>query len=399
MIVTSRPTRTYSTALATALIAVLAASACASKSTGSSSGSGSSGAPDTSAKKVSIAVGAPLSGNNGRAGQEQLHAVSIAVDEFNAAGGLDGVQVGVEQGDDQGDPANGQAVAQKFCDNSAVLAVVGHYNSGVTISASDVYQKCGLSEVSPLSSNPKVTERGLPNVFRIGARDDYMGPAVAAYLATKTQLKKISTIDDQSAYGVGIVKEFSQTAAKRGLKIEKSAAIKAGDKDFRAVLGTLPKDTEVIYFGGYPADAALLAKQASEVGLKAIIAGGDGLYDPDFLKGGQAVDKAVLASSAGKPNDQNFITAYKAKFGEPSGYGLQEYNTARLVLQALKSAKDKTRPAVMEALHGITYSPTDGGDPVVFDTKGDNKNAQVHIFVVKSGDFSEVDVIKPADFK
>jgi branched-chain amino acid transport system substrate-binding protein len=327
--------------------------------------------------------------------------VQIAVDEANADGGIDGRQIKVVQGDDQGDPQGGQSVAQKFCDDDGVLAVVGHYNSGVTIPASNVYAKCDLAQVSPLSSNPEVTERGLPNVFRVGARDDYMGPAVAAYIADQTDMQKVSTIDDQSAYGVGLVQQFTETAEARGLEIVKRAAIKAGDKDFRAVLGTLPKETQVVYFGGYPSDAALLAQQAEEIGLDVVLAGGDGLYDPDFLKGGDAVEASILAASAGIPSGgaEAFLTAYEEQYGEPSGYGLLEYNAARLVIKAMRDAEELTRQGVIDSLRTVSYVPVQGGDPIAFDPKGDNKNAQVHVFVVKEQDFAEVAVIKPGDFQ
>jgi branched-chain amino acid transport system substrate-binding protein len=384
----SRITRLASSSAAVALLAATAA-ACA-------------GAADSSkgSDEIAIAVGAPLSGQYARAGQETLNAVKIAVKQFNEEGGLDGKKVKVVQGDDQGDPQGGQTVAQKFCDDTSVVAVVGHYNSGVSIPASDVYQRCGLAEISPLSSNPELTERGLDNVFRVGARDDYMSPAVATFLADKTDLTQVSTIDDQSTYGVGLVQQFTKTATSKGLKIVKKAAIKAGDKDFRAVLGSLPKSTQVIYFGGYPSDAALLGKQAREVGLKVIIAGGDGLYDPDFLKGGEATEQAVLAGSAGIPNDaaKTFLDAYEADYGSPSGYGLLEYNSARLVLQALKDAKKPDRKGVITSLRGVSYEPIQGGSAIAFDEKGDNKNAEVHIFRVENGEFVEAAVLKPSDF-
>lgn len=378
-----------------AVVALSAAfvAACASPSEGS-------GASDPEGD-LAIAVGVPLSGPYARAGLETVNAVKIAVEEFNEAGGLDGRTITVVEGDDQGDPATGQSVAQKFCDDDSVVAVIGHYNSGVTIPASEVYARCGLAEVSPLSSNPEITTRGLDNIFRVGARDDYMGPAVAAYLADETEYTRVSTIDDQSSYGVGLVDQFTEAAETRGLTILKSAAIKAGDKDFRAVLGTIPQDTEVIYFGGYPADAALLAQQAREVGLDAVLAGGDGLYDPDLFQGGEAVEGTVLTASAGNPTAeaQDFIDAYSAEYGEPSGYGLLEYNAARLVLQALEEAGGTDREAVIESLHAVSYTPIQGGAPIEFDEAGDNENAEVHIFTVTSGEFEEVDVLSPEDFE
>jgi branched-chain amino acid transport system substrate-binding protein len=388
-----RVRRTVVTACVVGL-ALAALSGCARKSA-------KGGGAVSSNATISIAVGDPLSGSYARAGLETLHAAQIAVDQVNAAGGINGHKVNVVQGDDQGDPATGQSVAQIFCDKSKVLGVIGHYNSGVTIPASTVYNKCGLAEVTPLSSNPQVTERGLGNVFRVGSRDDYLGPAVATYLATKTELRKVSVVDDQSAYGVGVAQQFTKTAQKRGLSIVGKAAIKAGDKDFRAVLGTLPKSTQALFFGGYPADAALLAQQAKEVGLNVVLAGGDGLYDPDFLKGGAAVEGSYVAASAGVPDAaaKQFLDTYQQKYGSPSGYGLLEYNATRLLLQALKDAKTLDRAGVIASLREVSYTPIQGGPPIQFDSKGDNKNALVHIFTVKSGAFSEIGTVAPSDFK
>ena len=376
--------------LAVAAVA-LASTACASRET-------TGGVADGD---LAIAVGVPLSGPYARAGRETVNAVKIAVAEINEAGGIDGRKVRVLEGDDQGEPQTGQSVAQKFCDDDSVVAVIGHYNSGVTIPASDVYRRCGLAQVSPLSSNPEVTSRGLENIFRVGARDDYMGPALATYLATNTDLTKIGTIDDQSSYGVGLVDQFTSKAKSAGLDIVKSAAIKAGDKDFRAVLGSFPAETQVIYFGGYPADAALLAQQAREVGLDVVLAGGDGLFDPDLLKGGDAVDGTLLTASAGNPTTeaQAFLDAYRADYGQPSGYGLLEYNAARLVLQALADVAEMSRDAVVKAISAVAYEPVEGGAPIEFDDKGDNQNAQVHIFTVADGAFDEVDVLNPDDFR
>jgi len=379
-------------ALAAVAVLGLALTACADRA---ETASGSSDGD------IALGVGVPLSGAYARAGRETVNAVKIAVEEINAAGGIDGRDVVVMEGDDQGEPQTGQSVAQKFCDDDSVVAVIGHYNSGVTIPASDVYARCGLALVSPLSSNPEVTTRGLDNVFRVGARDDYMGPAVASYLANETDFRKISTIDDQSSYGVGLVDQFTAKANAEGLEVLKSAAIKAGDKDFRAVLGTIPNDTEVIYFGGYPSDASLLAQQAKEVGLDVIIAGGDGLFDPDFLQGGEAVEGAILTASAGTPTDeaQEFLDKYSADYGQPSGYGLLEYNAGLMVLDALSQAEDVDRAAVVEALKATSFEPVEGGDAFEFDDNGDNVNALVHVFTIASGEFDEIAVLSPDDFK
>jgi len=360
-----------------------------------SSGSGSNSGP------LVIGVGAPLSGANATAGLAMLHAAQIAVDETNASGGMNGRQVRLEQGDDQGDPQTGQTVAQRFCDDTTVLTVFGHYNSGVSIPSSDVYKKCGLSMTTAVSSNPKVTERGLDNVFRVGTRDDYMAPALAVYLATQTNTKKVATIDDQSTYGVGFVQQFSAVAASKGLTITRSAAFKAGDKDFRPVLSQLPKDSQAVVFGGYPNDAALIVKQLKEIGLNAPLAGGDGLYDPDFLKAGAAADGSMLTASAGTPTDQAkaFVSKYQAKYGQADGYTILYYDTSRMLIDALKRAgSNPTRATVLAAIRGASFQTVTGGQ-IQFDAKGDNKNATIFIYTVASTNFKQVGTVSPSQFK
>jgi branched-chain amino acid transport system substrate-binding protein len=381
--------------LAATCAAVIAVACGQQASPGGDSGGAGSNSP------LVIGVGAPLSGANATAGLGMLHSAQIAVDEVNASGGINGRQVKLQQGDDQGDPQTGQSVAQRFCDDSSVLTVFGHYNSGVSIPASDVYKKCGLSSTTAVSSNPKLTERGLDNVFRVGTRDDYMGPALAVYLATKTSFKKVATIDDQSTYGVGFIQQFVAVAPAKGLTISGKAAFKAGDKDFRPVLSQLPKDSQAIAFGGYPNDAALIVQQLKEVGLNVPLAGGDGLYDPDFLKAGAAADGSVLTASAGTPTAaaKAFVDKYQSKYGQADGYSVLYYDTARMLIDALKRAgASPTRDKVLAAIKSANF-PTVTGGQIQFDSKGDNKNASIFIYTVAGGNFKQLGTVSPSDFK
>ena len=128
-----------------------------------------------------IAIGAPLTGGAATFGVEMKQAAELALDEKNAAGGILGARVEAETADDEASDAKGRAVAQGFCSRPDVLGVIGHVNSNVTIAASGVYQGCDLAMITPMSSNPAVTDRGLANVFRLTNRDDHKGPGLAAY--------------------------------------------------------------------------------------------------------------------------------------------------------------------------------------------------------------------------
>ncbi len=138
-----------------------------------------------SGAEIRIGVGGPLTTGSATFGVEMRQAVDLAVAEKNAAGGVLGAKVVAVAADDEASNQRGEAVARQFCDDPAVLGVVGHVNSGVTIAAAAVYAGCGLPMLTPMSSNPGVTDQGLPNVFRLTNRDDRKGPGFAKWLVSR----------------------------------------------------------------------------------------------------------------------------------------------------------------------------------------------------------------------
>src|SRR5215470_13039616 len=163
---------------------------------------------------IKIGIGAPLTGGAASFGVEMKNAVELALDEQNAAGGLLGARVDARVFDDEASDVKGQAGAADLCSDPALLAVVGHVNSNVSIAASNVYAGCGLAMLTPMSSNPGVTDRGLPNVFRLTNRDDHKGPGLAAHLYRKLGKRRAVVVDDQTAYGKGLADLFAGTFAK-----------------------------------------------------------------------------------------------------------------------------------------------------------------------------------------
>ncbi|MEJ7808761.1 MAG: branched-chain amino acid ABC transporter substrate-binding protein, partial [Telluria sp.] len=211
---------------------------------------------------VKIGVSGPLSGANAFAGKDNENGVRLAVDELNAkkltVGGKT-LKFALMSEDDQGDPKAGVSVAQKFAD-AGVRYVLGPYNSGVAIPASRVYNDAGII-MSTVGTNPKVTQSGYQNVFRMVASDNQLGSSMAQYAAKQLKLKTIAVVDDRTAFGQGVASEFVKQAKKSGLKVAGHEFTTDKATDFAAILTSLKaKKVDAIFFGGYAPQAGPMAR-------------------------------------------------------------------------------------------------------------------------------------------
>lgn len=359
---------------------------------------------------IVIGVGAPLTGGAATFGVEMKNAVEMAVEEKNAAGGILGAKLTLEVADDQASPQKGEAVAQKFCENPASLGVVGHVNSGVSIAASTVYERCGLLMITPMSSSPAVTDRGLRTVFRLTNRDDHKGPGLAAYLYRKLGKRKAVVVDDKTPYGKGLADLFAKKFAGLGGHVVTRSAINVGDKDFHPLVQSLPKDFDVLFFGGI-AEGALILKQMRELGLKQLFTCGDGCWDAKgFIRpseGAATKDEGVLVLSAapavGKVlGSREFAEKYTRTYGPIANYATNSYDSARLLMVAIEeAAKAKngwpSRTDVIAAMRQIRFQGVAYARAVEWNEKGDNKAAVIFLNVVEGDHFKEVAEITADD--
>jgi branched-chain amino acid transport system substrate-binding protein len=391
----TRTSRSLAILLASSLLSI----AVASSATGQLGGT-----------TIRIAVGAPLSGGAATFGVEMKQAVELALEEQNAAGGLLGARVELQIADDEASDTRGQAVARGFCEDPTILAVVGHVNSNVSITGSDVYQGCGLLMLTPMSSNPAVTDRNLSNVFRLTNRDDHKGPGLATYLYRKIGKRRAVVGDDQTAYGKGLADLFANTFVNLGGTVVARPKVKVGDRDFRAVLTALPKDFDVLFFGGI-AEAAFVLKQMRELGMNQLFTCGDGCWNvKGFIEpaeGAATKGEGVLVLSAAPaigrvPGSAEFGERYTKRFGPIANYAANSYDAARLVLRAIEhAARAKgglpTRAEVVGALRGFRYQGIAYSRPVEWDAKGDNTAAVIFVNVVEGDRFKEVGEITRGD--
>jgi len=359
---------------------------------------------------IRIGIGAPLTGGAASFGVEMKNAVELAIEDQNRAGGVLGAKLEAAVFDDEASDAKGQAGATTLCQDPAVLGVVGHVNSNVSISASSVYAACGLAMLTPMSSNPGVTDRGLPNVFRLTNRDDHKGPGLAAYLYRRAGKRRAVVVDDQTAYGRGLADLFAGAFAKLGGTVVARPTVKVGDRDFQTLLAGLPAGFDVMFFGGI-AEAPYLLQQMRERGLNQLFTCGDGCWNvKGFIQPAGAAatrGEGVLILSAAPaigrvPGSAAFAERYTQRFGPIANYALNSYDSARLVIVAIQQAASArgglpSRGEVVAALRRLQYQGIAYTRPVSWDAKGDNTAAVIFVNVVEGDRFKEVGEITRTD--
>ena len=364
------------------------------------------GESDLAGQEIHIGVAGPLTTSSATFGVEMRQAVDLAVDERNAAGGVLGAKIVAEAIDDEANPEKGKAVAQALCDDPKALAVVGRVNSGVMLASEKVYADCGLPVLTPMASNPTITEQGLANVFRLTNRDDRKGPALARWLTAKLGKKAAVVVDDGTPYGKGFADAFASGFAAQGGAILKRSTMKAGQTDFAAEVAALPRDFDALVFGGIK-EGADIVKAMRGAGLSQVFACGDGCWSiAGFVKpadgaavAGEGVRVLSAAPALGKvPGSADFAARYEARFGPINNYAANSYDSARIVMAAIESAaKAKgglpARIDVQSGLKDIRFQGVAYASPTGFDAKGDNNSAVIFVNDVESGRFREVDQI------
>jgi branched-chain amino acid transport system substrate-binding protein len=359
-----------------------------------------------SGQEIRIGVGGPLTTGSATFGVEMRQAVDLAVAEANAAGGVLGAKIAAVAADDEASNPRGEAVAKQFCDDPAVLGVVGHVNSGVTIAAAQVYAGCGLPMLTPMSSNPGVTEAGLPNVFRLTNRDDRKGPGFAKWLVAKMGKRNAVVIDDGTLYGKGLADGFGAGFAAAGGAVATRASVKVGDTDFRALLGGLPKGFDVLFFAGIR-EGAYIVKSMRALGRTQVFACGDGCWSvggfitpaADAATAGEGVRILSAAPALGTvPGSAEFAARYTAKYGPINNYAANSYDSARILIAAIERAATSRHgvPARADVVAAMRAGPFQGiayARAVEWDAKGDNVAAVIFVNTVEDRRFKEIDQI------
>lgn len=352
------------------------------------------GAGLAQAQDMVVGVAGPMTGQYASFGEQLKRGAEQAVADINAKGGVLGKKLKLEVGDDACDPRQAVAVANQLAGKKANF-IAGHFCSGSSIPASEVYAEEGIIQMSPASTNPVLTERGdkFKNVFRVCGRDDKQGVAAGTYLATKFKGKNIAIIHDKSAYGKGLADETKKTVNGLGLTEKLYEAINQGDKDFTALVSKMKAASiDAIYLGGYHTEAGLLIRQAREQGLQAQLVSGDALVTNEFWAISGPAGEGTMMTFA--PDPRKFDTAKDvvAKFKEakydPEGYTLNSYAALQVFAAAAEQAKSTKADDLIKVLKGGKFKTVVG--ELSFDAKGDVIGPGYVFYVWKNGTYAEM---------
>jgi branched-chain amino acid transport system substrate-binding protein len=340
----------------------------------------------TSQAQVKLAVGAPITGPSAATGAQMKNGVDQAAVDINAAGGILGQKIAVSYGDDVSDPKQGVSVANDFSANG-VKFVVGHYNSGVTMPASEVYQENGIVEITPASTNPKVTERGMWNIFRVCGRDDQQGKVAGGYILKHFQGKKIAVVQDKTTYGKGLADEVKKTINAGGMKEVLYEGINTGEKDYSALVSKIKQSgADLVYFGGLYTEGGLIVRQMRDQNVKAPLMGGDGVTSDEFASvGGPGVEGTLMTygpDPRNNPDASSVVAEFRAQKFEPEAYTLYSYSAVQIIKQAAEAAKSLVPKKVAEAMHSGINFKTVLGD-IAYDKKGDLTKLDYVMYVWK----------------
>jgi branched-chain amino acid transport system substrate-binding protein len=323
---------------------------------------------------IIIGVAGPITGPNAAFGAQLQKGAEQAAADINAAGGINGEQVKVVVGDDVSDPKQGISVANKFVADG-VKFVVGHFNSGVSIPASEVYAENGIMQITPASTNPQFTERGLWNTFRTCGRDDQQGKVAGDYLAANFKDAKVAIIHDKTPYGQGLADETKKSANAAGVTEAMYEGVNVGDKDFSALIAKMKEaGVTVVYWGGLHTEAGLIMRQLADQGLDATFMSGDGIVSNELASiAGDAVDGTLMTFAPDprkNPNAKELVEKFRAAGFEPEAYTLYSYAAVQIIADAAKAAGENDPMKVAEAAKAKGPFTTAIGE-IGFDEKGD----------------------------
>jgi len=330
---------------------------------------------------INVGITGPFSGPYADPGSAIRNAGQLAIDDINAAGGINGRKLQALPEDDACDAQTGVQAAQKLL-NQSIVAIVGGYCSGASIPESDTLHRNGdLPFITAASSNPKFTEQGYDNVFRMVSRDDQEAPADVSFMHDFLKANKIAIMHDNTTYAKGVADSAKQAAQASGMTVTYFDAITPGQKDYTAALEKVATTSpDVLFYTGYYPEFGLLAKEYVALKPPYKLDGDSATVDPSVIKvaGKALLDPGItfttLPTTEFIHNAQNdaFTKEYQKRYGTvPGDYSSYEYDGMMALAQALKNNGGKTdAKSLNAALHAVNIASGITG-PIAFDSKGD----------------------------
>jgi len=326
---------------------------------GAKEGAGTAAAPAAQSQPIKIAIIGAMSGTNAILGDWMKKGVTLAIEQKNAAGGIQGHQIQLVIYDDQANPTISVGLAQKVATEDKVMAAWATTNSNSALADLPIFQSYKIPQIT-FGTNVTITQQGSAYIFRqCPAGPAYEDPLID-YLV-KQGKTKYAIIGDNSAYGKGETAYQTAALKRNNLTPLDTEAYGIDDKDFTGQLTKiLQSQPEVLLLAASEVAGGLVAKQARQLGFTGIIAGGSAMATPKFIETAGDAAEGVYFTSPYPGNDANertraFAAAYKARWGEDAEeHGANSYDGASMLLLAMSKANPLTPENVAAEMHKIS---------------------------------------------
>jgi branched-chain amino acid transport system substrate-binding protein len=355
------------------------------------------------AEPAPIKVGefASLTGKEAAFGQSSHKGTLLAVEEINAAGGVLGRKIQLITEDNQSKAGESATIAKKLISRDKVVALIGEVASMRSLEAAPIAQQSRIPMISPSSTNPKVTEIG-NYVFRVCFIDPFQGVVMAKFARNTLKLKRVAVLTSvSSAYSVGLAKYFKERFVQDGGVIALEQRFTEGDKDFKAQLTAIKAaNVDGIFLPGYYTEAALVCKQARDLGMNLPLFGGDGWEAPQLISiGGAAVEGTYYSTHYSPENKSPAVSGFVERFRKrwdnevPDAMAALGYDAAMVLADAIKRAGTTDSAKLRDALAATKNLPGVTGDTTLDAQRNASKAAVV--IAVKDGQFKFLETVAP----
>ena len=347
-------------------------------------GGGESAQPEAGASKacnLEFAFMGPLTGDYANLGINAVNGAKLALDEYNKQNA--DCQVVLREFDSQGDPEKATPLASEMVNDQKIVGLVGPMFSGETNATGEIFNEAKLVTVTPSATNPDLSKNGWDTFHRLLGTDEPQGAAAAKYIKDTLAAKKVFVVDDASEYGKFLA---SKVEKDLGDLVAGTDTIQQKQTDFGpTVTKVKASDADALWFGGYYAEAGLLAKQLKAGGWKGTFLSGDGTLDPGFIEGaGASAANGSILTCPCAPADASFTEKYKAISGgsDPGTYSTEGYDTMNVFLQAVEKGK-ATRPDMLDWVNN--YDAKGITKQIKFDQSGELAEVTIYAYKVEGG--------------
>jgi len=348
--------------------------------------------------EVMVYVAAPLSGFQANGGQTVLGGVKLMAKQLNKAGGLLGYQVQVIGMDDESDSDVAIEIAQQIKEaierGDRIIGLIGHYNSGQTLAAMEIYKDLPLVVITPTASEVSLTRRGYRNFFRVNANDATQARVDAEFLVNTLGARRVAVIYNDDPYGQGlgslIAKELRNLGAQVPLELQVAVEQSIFTEEVQRIAAA---DPDAIFYGGYEVEAPYLRAELVEAGITVPFLASDGAFLAATIdESGGTAEGIYVSAFAPSPEavvDKQWIKEYQeVDYRNPDTYSINGYSAMQVLAEGIGKAQSFDAAKVAQAIRQLDFDALVGH--ISYDQGGDLKEQSIYIFQVRDGAFVQV---------